>query len=94
MDSEKFQKDLLEYIESMSLSSCNSIKTFDISRSTIYTTIPHLKLKDKLKELVHLCFKTKMDKRRYKYLILGVVSDEKRNIAKIGAKYQPFNQTI
>ena len=42
-------KDLLEYIQSRSLSSCNSIKTFD-------TTIPHSKLKEKLRELVQLCF--------------------------------------
>ena len=34
-------KYLLEYIQSMSISSCNNIKTFDFS--TIYTTIPHLK---------------------------------------------------
>ena len=42
----KNSKDLLEYIQSRSLSSCNSIKTFDFS--TLYTTILHLKLKDKL----------------------------------------------
>ena len=35
----KNSKDLLEYIQSRSLSSCNSIKTFDLS--TLYTTIPH-----------------------------------------------------
>jgi hypothetical protein len=34
-------KDQLEYIQSRSLSSCNSIKTFDFS--TLYTTIPHSK---------------------------------------------------
>jgi hypothetical protein len=50
----KNSKDLLEYIQSRSLSSCNSIKTFDFS--TLYTTIPHSKLKDKLRELVQLCF--------------------------------------
>jgi hypothetical protein len=52
----KNSKDLLEYIQSSSLSSCNSIKIFDIS--TLYTTIPHSKLKDRLRELV-------------KYLVLG-----------------------
>ena len=36
---QKNSKDLLEYIQSRSLSSCNSIKTFDFS--TLYTTIPH-----------------------------------------------------
>ena len=50
----KNSKDLLEYIQSRSLSSCNNIKTFDFS--TLYTTIPHSKLKDKLRELVQLCF--------------------------------------
>ena len=65
----KNSKDLLEYIQSRSLSSCNSIKTFDFS--TLYTTIPHSKLKDKLRELVQLCFIKKNDQRRYKYLVLG-----------------------
>ena len=50
----KNSKDLLEYIQSRSLSSCNSIKTFDFS--TLYTTIPHSKLKDRLRELVQLYF--------------------------------------
>jgi hypothetical protein len=65
----KTSKDLLEYIQSRSLSSCNSIKTFVFS--TLYTTIPHSKLKDKLRELVQLCFMTKNGQRRYKYLVLG-----------------------
>ena len=64
----KNSKDLLEYIQSRSLSSCNSIKTFDFS--TLYTTIPHSKLKDKLRELVQLCFIKKNGQRRYKYLVL------------------------
>ena len=34
-------KDLLEYIQSRSLSSCNNIKTFDFS--TLYKYIPHSK---------------------------------------------------
>jgi hypothetical protein len=65
----KNSKDLLEYIQSMSLFSCNSIKTFDFS--TLYATIPHSKLKDKLRELVQLCFIKKNSQRRYKYLVLG-----------------------
>jgi hypothetical protein len=44
----KNSKDMLEYIQSRSLSACNSIKTFDLS--TFYTTIPHSKLNDKIKE--------------------------------------------
>ena len=50
----KNSKDMLEYIQYRSLSSCNSINTFDFS--TLYTTISHFKLKDKLRELVQLCF--------------------------------------
>ena len=65
----KNSKDLLEYIQSNSLSSCNSIKTFNFS--TLCTSIPHSKLKDKLKELVLLCFVKKNGQRRYKYLVLG-----------------------
>jgi hypothetical protein len=65
----KNSKDLLDYIQSRSLSSCNSIKTFD--SSTLYTTIPHSKLKDKLRELVQLCFIKKNGQRRYKYLVIG-----------------------
>jgi len=51
----KNSKDMLEYIQSRSLSSCNSIKTFDFS--TLYTNIPHSKLKYKLRELVKLFHK-------------------------------------
>ena len=66
----KNSKDLLEYIQSRSVYSCNSIKTFDFS--TLYTTIRrHSKLKDKLRELVQLCFIKKKAQRRYKYLVLG-----------------------
>ena len=45
-------KDLLVYIQTRSLSS--TIKALDFS--TLYTTIPHLKLKARLRELVQLCF--------------------------------------
>ena len=60
----KNAKDLLKYIQCRSLSSCNSIKTFDFS--TLYTTIPPSKLKDKLRELVQLCFIKKNGHRRFK----------------------------
>jgi len=57
----KNSKDLLEYIQSRTLSSCNSIKTFDLS--TLYTTILYPKLKDILKELVQLCYINKNGQR-------------------------------
>ena len=65
----KNSKDLLEYIKCMSFSFCNTVKAFD--NSTLYKTIPHSKLKDRLKELVQLSFLKKNDQRRYKYLVLG-----------------------
>jgi hypothetical protein len=58
----KNSKDLLEYIQSRPLSSCNSIKTVDFS--TLCTTISHSKLKDRLRELVQLCFIKKNGQRR------------------------------
>jgi hypothetical protein len=65
----KTSKDLFEYIQSRSLSSCNSIKQFDFS--TLYTSISHFKLKNRLRELVQLCIIKKNDQRRYKDLVLG-----------------------
>ena len=62
-------KNSKEYIQSRPLSFCNIIKTFDFS--TLYTTIPHSKLKDKLRELVQLCFIKINDQRIYKYIVLG-----------------------
>ena len=62
-------KDMLGYIQSRPLSSCNSIKT--VGFSTLYTTISHCKLKDRLKELVQLCFIKTNGQRRYKYPVLG-----------------------
>ena len=46
---QKNSKDLSEYIQSRSLSSCNSINTFDFS--TLYTTIPHSMPKDTWSEV-------------------------------------------
>ena len=48
----KNSKDLLEYIQSGFLSSCNNINTFNFS--ILYATILHSKLKDRLRELVQL----------------------------------------
>ena len=65
----KNSKDLLEYIQSRSLSSFNSIKTFDFS--ILYTTIPLSKLNDIFRELVQMFFIKKTGQRRYKHLVLG-----------------------
>jgi hypothetical protein len=69
----KFQRNIKQTYDCpgfpLSYVSCNSIKTFDFS--ILYTTIPHSKLKDTLRELVQLCFIIKNGQRRYKYLVLG-----------------------
>jgi hypothetical protein len=64
----KNSKDMLEYIQSRSLSSCNIIKTFHFS--TLYTTIPHSMLNDRLRKLIQLYFIKKNGQRRYKYIVL------------------------
>jgi hypothetical protein len=56
-------------VHTMSLTSCNFIKTFYFS--TLSTTIPHSKQEDRLKALVQLCFIKMNGKRRYKYLVYG-----------------------
>ena len=52
-----------------SLHSVNSIKSFDFS--TLYTTIPHDKLKSKLKEIINHCFFHKNCNRRFQYVVIG-----------------------
>ena len=46
-----------------------SIKSFDFS--TLYTTIPHDKLKSRLSSIIRNSFMFKNGNRRYKYLVLG-----------------------
>ena len=50
----KNSKDLLDNLKSRSFSQVSSIKTFDFS--TLYTTLPHDKLKTRLKETIHKVF--------------------------------------
>ena len=60
-------KDLLDNLKSRSFSQVSSIKTFDFS--TLYTTLPHDKLKTRLKETNHKAF----SHRNYgsKFVVLG-----------------------
>ena len=46
-----------------------NIKSFDFS--TLYTTIPHQKLKSRLASIIRNSFLHKNGNRRYKYLVLG-----------------------
>ena len=68
MDPEKL-KELLENLKAQSLHSVNNIKSFDFS--TLYTTIPHDKLKSKLKEIVNECFFRKNGNRRFEYVVIS-----------------------
>ena len=59
----------MDSFKSRSLSSVFSIKTYDFS--TLYTTIPHSKLKSRLKDIIYHSFINKTTgKRRYKYIVI------------------------
>ena len=62
-------KEVLDKLQSQSLSNVTNIQTFDFS--TLYTTIPHNKLKARLKDLIHNAFHHKNGKRRYQYLVVN-----------------------
>ena len=68
MDPEN-SKELLENLKAQSLHSANSIKSFD--SSTLYTTIPHDKLKFKLKEVINQSFFYRNGNRRFQYHVIG-----------------------
>ena len=59
----KNSKELLENLHSTSLSSVNSIQSFDFS--TLCTTIPHNKLKSRLFEIIAQTFKYKNGRKCY-----------------------------
>ena len=65
----KNSKELLEHLKSPTFNHVTSIKSFDFS--TLYTTIPHQKLKDRLTSIIRNAFILKNGNRRYKYLVLG-----------------------
>ena len=65
----KNSKELLEHLKSPTFNRVTSIKSFDFS--TLYTTIPHQKLKDRLTSIIRNAFIFKNGNRRYKYLVLG-----------------------
>ena len=52
-----------------SLHFVNSIKSFDFA--ILYTTIPHDKLKSKLKEIINQRFFIKNGNRRFQYIVNG-----------------------
>ena len=65
----KNSKCLLENLRPGVLQTISCVKSYDFS--TLYTTIPHSKLKSRLKDLILTCFFNKNGKRRYKYLVVN-----------------------
>ena len=65
----KNSKELLEHLKSPNFNHITSFKYFDFS--TLYTTIPHDKLKSRLASIIRNSFMFKNGNRRYKYLVLG-----------------------
>ena len=65
----KNSKELLDHLKSLNFNPITNIKSFDIS--TLYTTIPHQKLKSRLATNIRNFFIHKNGNRRYKYLVLG-----------------------
>ena len=65
----KNSKELLEHLKSPTFNHVTSIKSFGFS--TLYTIIPHRKLKDRLTSIIRNAFIFKHCNRRYKYLVLG-----------------------
>ena len=65
----KNSRELLEHLQSPNFNHITSIKSFDFS--TLYTTIPHQKLKSRLATIIRNSFIHKNGNRRYKFLVLG-----------------------
>ena len=65
----KNSKELLEHLKSPNFNNITSIKYFEFS--TLYTTIPHDKLKSRLVSIIRNSFMFINGNRRYKYLVLG-----------------------
>ena len=68
MDPKEFKK-ILEHLQSPNFNHITSIKSFDFS--TLYTTIPHQKLKSRLANIIRNSFIHKYVNRKYKFLVLG-----------------------
>ena len=65
----KNSKELLEHLQSPNFNQITNIKSFEFS--TLYTTIPHKKLKSRLATIIRNSFIHKNGNRRYKFLVLG-----------------------
>ena len=68
----KNSKELLETLQANSYASVNSIKTYDFS--TLYTTIPHGKLKSRIKDIIWQAFNYRNGNKRYEYIVVNFTS--------------------
>ena len=68
----KNSKQLFDNLNSNSLASVNSIKTYDFSY--LYSDFPHSKLKSRLTEFIRNAFHFKNGKKRYEYIVVGYKS--------------------
>ena len=86
----KTLKDLLDNLKSRYFSQVSSIKTLDLS--TLYTTLPHDKLKSHLKETIHKAF----NHRNYgsKFVVLGYNSTYFSNKIQKGTTCYSAEQVI
>ena len=64
----KNSNQLLENLQSQS-SHINRFRTFDFS--TLYTTVPHDKLKSRLCNIIRHAFRSKNGKKWYEYIVVG-----------------------
>jgi hypothetical protein len=65
----KNSKELLKNLKSPIFSQIYSIKTYDFT--TLYTSIPHDRLKTRLFNMINSCFFNKNGKRKYSYLVVN-----------------------
>ena len=65
----KNSKELLDHLKSPNFDLITNIKSFDFS--TLYTTIPHQKLKSRLATIIRNSFMNKNGNRRYTFFVLG-----------------------
>ena len=63
----KISKDSLEALSTSSQYVCSNMNIFDLS--TLYTAIPHIQLKYRIKEVIQCCFLKKNREQRYDYLV-------------------------
>ncbi|KAK3109031.1 hypothetical protein FSP39_021508 [Pinctada imbricata] len=65
----KNSKELLEHLKSTHFSRVHSIKAFDFS--TLYTTIQHSKLRERLAKIISNAFTSKNGNRKYKFIVVN-----------------------